>query len=124
MTEMWVSQQLMGAVGEGLGLYLQMSVFEHFPMLYFFGLEITLHFVYLNIFFYIVCVLYVLKTVNFVFVIQHTQFFCLGICLNTGIENFYKNKIPKIFLKDIFRLFQTPCLSFIDQKTNVKDSPN
>lgn len=44
-------------------------------MLYFFGLEITLYFVYLKIFFYIVCVLHVLKTGSFVFVIQHKQFF-------------------------------------------------
>lgn len=98
----------------GFGFVLVDERFRAFPHAVFFWIGNHIAFCISKYFFYIVCVLYVLKTVNFVFVIQHTQFFCLGICLNTGIENFYKNKIPKIFLKDIFRLFQTPCLSFID----------
>lgn len=53
----------------------------------------------------------------FVFMIGHMIFFffCFGIHFITwSKKHFIKNKIPKIFLKNIFRLFQTPCLSFVD----------
>lgn len=62
--ELQFSRQLKwSSQGEGFVLYLQMSIFQAFSLALFFVMEITLHFVYVKVFFYIVCVLYVLKTV-------------------------------------------------------------
>lgn len=64
------------------------------------------------------CVCLVCFENYFVFMIEVTWFFfffCFGIHFSTwSKKNFIKNKIPKIFLKNIFGLFQTPCLSFVD----------
>lgn len=48
--------------------------FQAFSLALFFVMEITLHFVYIRICFYIVCVLYGLKILSFIFMIQVTQF--------------------------------------------------
>lgn len=83
--ELQFSRQLKwSSQGEGFVLYLQMSIFQAFSLALFFVMEITLHFVYVKVFF-LHCMCLVCFENCFVFMMQVTIFFffCFGIHFNT-----------------------------------------